>query len=118
MKWENLRESENVQDRRRMSGPVMAGGGGIGLLVLVVIVWALGGDPTALLENPGGNNPAALQNGPADPKEEHYVAFVKRVLGSTEDVWSRLFREEYNQAYDPPELVLFSRSVDTGCGAA
>lgn len=119
MKWENLRESQNVEDRRKMSGPVMMGGGGIGILVLALLVWALGGDPMALLQNPPGNQPAVVDDGrPADPQEEQYVAFVKRVLGSTEDVWSKIFREEFNQEYQPPELVIFSRSVDTACGAA
>jgi predicted metalloprotease len=118
MKWEGLRRSENVEDRRRMSGPVMVGGGGVGVLVLALIVWVLGGDPMALLENQPGNVPVVQDAGPASAEEERYVEFVKHILGDTEDVWTDIFREEFNQRYDPPGLVLFSRSVETACGSA
>ena len=38
MQWEGRRESENVEDRRGMSGgtKVLAGGGVLGLIILVV----------------------------------------------------------------------------------
>ena len=37
MKWEGQRESENVEDRRGISGGHVAAGGGIGLVVMVVL---------------------------------------------------------------------------------
>lgn len=39
----------------------MAMGGGLGMLVLVLIVWMLGGDPMALIQHTGGGagGPAA-----------------------------------------------------------
>ena len=40
-----------------------------------------------------------------------------RVLASTEDVWTTVFRES-GRRYDPPRLVLFSGSVRSGCGVA
>lgn len=121
MKWEGLRKSDNVEDRRRMGGPVMLGGGGIGVLILAIIVFALGGDPRALLQNPnvgGGGGPAQQEQRELTAEEERYADFMSRVLGSTEDVWTKIFREELNMEYEAPELVLFAGAVDTGCGSA
>jgi uncharacterized protein len=46
---------------------------------------------------------------------DEVVDFVSRVLGDTEDVWDRVFREG-GQTYEKPKLVLFSRATNTGCG--
>ena len=44
MRWQGREQSENYEDRRASGGPRMAfGGGGIGILVLALIVWLLGG---------------------------------------------------------------------------
>lgn len=119
MKWEGLRKSDNVEDRRRMGGPVLVGGGGIGLLIMMVIVYALDGNPLALLDNQnqGGGGPVA-QNRELTAEDERYADFVSRILGDTEDVWTKIFREELNMDYEPPGLVLFTGGVDTACGAA
>jgi predicted metalloprotease len=119
VKWQGLRKSENVEDRRRMSGPVMVGGGGIGVLILALIVMFLGGDPRALLEN-AGPQPGNVANQGAEPtaEEEAYAEFVSRILGDTEDVWSEIFRTKFRKEYRPPTLVLFKNAVDTGCGSA
>jgi predicted metalloprotease len=113
MKWQGLRKSENVEDRRRMSGPLLAGGGGAGVLILALIVMLLGGDPRMLLQNAGDIQPPA-----ANPNEDKYVEFVTHVLGDMEDVWREIFPREFGKEYREPKLVIFSQSVDTGCGAA
>jgi uncharacterized protein len=43
--------------------------------------------------------------------------FVARVLGSTEDVWSKVFKD-MGQQYEKPPLVLFSGYTQSGCGTA
>jgi uncharacterized protein len=43
--------------------------------------------------------------------------FVARVLGSTEDVWGKVFKD-MGQAYEKPPLVLFSGYTQSGCGTA
>ncbi len=49
MRWAGRRESDNVEDRRGVSGRTVAvGGGGIGLLILALIVMLCGGDPRIL----------------------------------------------------------------------
>jgi len=51
MRWEGRRESENVEDRRRMAGPVAAvAGGGLIVTVLTVVIALMGGDPRPLLQ--------------------------------------------------------------------
>jgi predicted metalloprotease len=44
------------------------------------------------------------------------VQFVSKVLGSTERVWTDLFRTNYNTRYVDPKLVLYRGSTRTACG--
>ncbi|MGE3142689.1 MAG: neutral zinc metallopeptidase, partial [Hyphomonadaceae bacterium] len=68
---------------------------------------------------------APAASGAACDDTDRTCNFVSRVLGSTEDVWSAQFQQgrlpNYGRspgAYADPKLVLFSGSVDTGCGTA
>ncbi|MCC6676380.1 MAG: zinc metallopeptidase [Phycisphaerales bacterium] len=123
MRTDRMRESQNVEDRRR-AGPRIAVGGGIGGIILVIIVILMGGNPAQLLNqmNQGGG-PLALPSGPAGPAgplsaaEEAQADFVRRVLGDTEDVWSDLFARA-GRTYAEPTLVLFSDRVESACGIA
>lgn len=116
MRWKGRAQSGNVQDRRGMSGRKMLAGGGIGTVVIVVIVWLLGGDPSQLVNQlqPSGN-----ESGVVDPAviqaEEELAQFASVVLKDTEDIWHALFRES-GQTYREPTLVLFSGSVESACG--
>jgi predicted metalloprotease len=42
--------------------------------------------------------------------------FVKRIVGSTEDVWTQLF-QSVGTRYEPPTVVLFTRSIVSSCGS-
>jgi predicted metalloprotease len=82
----------------------------------------LGFDPNQiqqLLNNPQGpGGPgAAANNEPESPEEVKSREFAATILAFTEDVWGELFRKA-GQEYEPPKMVLFSRRVETGCGAA
>ncbi len=96
-----------------MRGPVMAGGGLMGLILVLVVVM-LGGDPRPLLQQIENNQPQA---GPAviDPAQDELAQFVSVVLADTEDVWTELFRER-NEQYRKPTLVLFRGQVQSACG--
>jgi uncharacterized protein len=108
MRWQDLRRSTNVQDRRGMRGGLPIGGG-LGLVVVLIIAALTGINPLALL---GGGSTATESAPPADdPASE----FVSRVLGSTEDTWGSLFSTS-GQQYRQPGLVLFSGYTSTGCG--
>ena len=49
MRWSGGRRSENVEDRRGMPGGTVIGGG-LGTVVLLLLAWYLGIDPTPLLQ--------------------------------------------------------------------
>lgn len=50
MRWRGERQSDNVEDRRGMSGGGKIIGGGLGGIVLLVIALLMGADPRQLLE--------------------------------------------------------------------
>lgn len=119
MRWLGQRESGNVEDRRGMSGGGIAAGGGIlGLIVLVISL--LSGQDPGSLPNPGDSNPgnAPAARRAASPKEEEQKKFVSVVLADTEDVWNNLFQQQFKKPYTEPKLVLFSGSSQSGCGFA
>jgi predicted metalloprotease len=123
MRWQNERQSENVEDRRSISPGQMAVGGGLGtILIILLISFFTGADPRGLLQRFGGAQQAAQgrQAGPvaAGPEEERQAALVKTALAMTEDVWSEIFAKA-GQKYEKPTLVLFRNQVRTdGCGMA
>jgi predicted metalloprotease len=116
MRWEGRRQSENIEDRRGMR--VSRGGlvgGGIGTLAIALLVYFLGGDPTAVLQQA----PVETTNEPYEesPNEAEWRQFTAVALADTEDVWNALFKEMGGE-YREPTLVLFNGAVDSGCGFA
>lgn len=121
MKWRGREQSRNVEDRRgRPGGRMVAGGGGIGLLLMILIAWMLGINPLPLLMGPGQGAPQQVQQGPAAPgQDDEAREFVAVVLRDTERVWATLFREQLDSEYRVPKLVLYQQMDQTqGCGAA
>jgi predicted metalloprotease len=117
MRWEGRRQSDNVEDRRgRGGGGGMALGGGLGTLVLLLVVWFLGGDPSQLLQQTGAPAGQGIE-APSSPEEERAVAFVSTVLADTEDIWQKEF-QRMGRTYEKPQLVIFRNSVQSGCGFA
>jgi len=110
MNLDDAPESENVEDSRGM-GPKVAIGGGLGVVLLIL----------GLIFNKDliGDNPGALapQQGNNAPKDEKTLKFVEKVLGTTEVVWEKEFKE-MRKTYEKPHLVLFTDQVRTGCGTA
>ena len=51
-------------------------------------------------------------------KEEMLAEFSKKILAGTEDVWAEIFQKQGWGEYREPRMVLFSRSVQSGCGSA
>ncbi len=119
MRLDGQEESENVEDGRSITPTGMAVGGGVGTLVLVLVIYLLGGDPRPLLQQqPGQGGPQQPQQQNAGPQpEDPQVHFVKVVLGDTEVVWSDLF-ERQGKTYRKPKLHLFTGQVDSACGLA
>lgn len=109
------RESRNVEDRRGVSVGGLAGLGGIGTVVVILLGLLFGVDPSALLSELDQTRPpqAVTQQQGADPQRR----FVAQVLGSTEEVWTCEFAA-IHRTYQPPVLVLFSGAVSSACGLA
>ena len=119
MLWKGQRQSDNVEDRRGMSGGGMAIGGGLGGIVVLVIALLLGADPRQLLEQSRGVDPSTgtTTSRPTNPQEDELKQFSATVLASTEDVWTDIFRQQ-GRTYSKPTLVLFTDAVRSACGEA
>ncbi len=123
MKWEGREESSNVEDRRGMAMPVggFAGGSVMFLVLSMLISYLLGCNPLQLLEQAGeqpGMPESASPLAPENDQDLKLKKFVSVVMKDTEDVWSKIFREQLNARYEEPKLVLFSGSVRSRCGEA
>ena len=120
MKWEGQQESDNVEDRRGIGKKGLAIGGGAGLLLLLLSA-IFGVDPQKLNQLVG-NLPGNAENDQAEQRpltaqEERSGKFAATILRFTEEVWDEQFRKA-GKRYEAPHMVLFSESVETGCGAA
>ena len=123
MESEDLRPSENVEDRRGMSGG-QAGGLGVGtIVVLFLISWALGINPMTLIGGAqmlagGGQQQTAAPQGRSGTPGDRTGQFVARVLGETEDVWAKVLPAQANRQYQAPKLVLYTGQTPSACGTA
>lgn len=95
----------------------MVVGGGIGTVVIAIVIYLLGGDPSQIL-NSGGGEQATSQQAPSGPQPDDEAAlFSRRVLTYTEDIWTDVMAKE-GQKYRKPVLVLFRGETESGCGTA
>ncbi|MBK7732701.1 MAG: neutral zinc metallopeptidase [Bacteroidales bacterium] len=115
MKWQGRRGSDNVEDRRGMSTGTKVVGGGIGMLVIVLLVYLLGGDPSGILQESGSAETAGPVE--ASAEENALAQFVSVVLADTEEVWGKIFAQS-GATYRQPTLVLFRDQVQSACGYA
>lgn len=114
MKWQGRRGSGNVQDSRGMSGGRMVAGGGIGTIVILIIVWLLGGDPSSILNQMEGGSTEQVA---PTAEEDQMAQFVSVVLADTEEIWGKIFAES-GSSYRQPKLVLFTGEIQSACGYA
>ncbi len=118
MRWDDLRQSSNVEDVRASTG---GGGRGLklglgGTLLALVASYFLGIDPRVILglmsaAPTQGPAPVAAQGTPTDAQGR----FIAAVLGETEDTWSAIFQANGSQ-YIAPKLVLYRNQMPTACG--
>lgn len=119
MRWQDLRRSSNVEDRRggRSTGGKVAIGG-LGVIIVVVLGLLTGQNPTELLSNLQGQTQEQVGTQSSGPRADDQMAdFVTAVLGSTEDVWGRIYAEN-NARYQPPALQIFDDATQGACGSA
>lgn len=115
MDIQGKRQSGNIEDRRGGGVRKVAIGGGIGTIIIALIIFFLGGDPSQVL-NIGQQEVSTEQNANS-PQDVKAKEFVSVVLASTEDVWNKAFAEMGSQ-YKEPTLVLFTNQTVSGCGGA
>ncbi|XOV82720.1 MAG: neutral zinc metallopeptidase [bacterium] len=127
VQWRGRRTSSNVEDARgqRAQRSVRGGGlklkGGIGTLVLVAVIYFMGGDVSQILGIllGGGGAPQVSQSAPpleAGPLGSDDAAqFVGVILADTEATWGALFAQA-DARYPQPKLRLFTDAVDSACG--
>jgi uncharacterized protein len=124
MRWQDLRQSTNIEDRRGLGGGLAMGGGSLGLVILSAVIWLCsGGDPRQLLDNliSGSDGQQVQQQQPAannasGPAADQNRQFVGAVMGSTEDVWSQVLPQQARIRYRAPKLVLYTDETSSACG--
>ncbi|WP_174802280.1 KPN_02809 family neutral zinc metallopeptidase [Martelella limonii] len=136
MEWRGRRQSRNVEDRRGSRGGspfgrgggirmpsrgirVGRGGGGsiLALIVVGAILFMMGINPLALLDDGSGSYAPSQTGQVTTGSNDEMKQFVSTVLAETEDVWHSIM-ESQGQAYPEPSLVLFSGAVRSACGSA
>lgn len=119
MRWQDLRKSDNVDDRRGMSGGGKVAIGGIGVIIVIAIGLLTGQDPMQIMSNLQNTQvteqPAARPTGPR--ADDRTADLVKVVLGSTEDVWSQIYAQN-GAEYQTPTLQIFDDVTEGACGSA
>jgi predicted metalloprotease len=117
MNWFGRRESSNVDDRRGITGGGLAVGGGVLGVIIYIAQMFLGGGNISDLQKILPQ--LAPQEMTAEEKaaDDKRAAFVKVVLGDTEDVWDKLFADQ-GKTYEKPTLVLYRGGTESGCGSA
>jgi hypothetical protein len=134
MRCDDFRRSDNVEDDRGGGGGYAGGGGfslpgggglGIGtLIVLGLIGWAIGIDPSILIggaEIINGGSHYQQQSRPVNRRTgtptDQTGQFVAAMLGNTEDTWGEIFQAS-GQQYSAPRLRLYAGGEQGGCGFA
>lgn len=114
-------DPSQVEDRRGAGGPLLIGGGGIGIVILIASL-LLGVDPTGLLQ--AVDTATQVENGPppnecqtgadANTREDcRIVGFV----GSVQTYWEGEFSNR-GQTYVSAKTVLYSDATSSACGTA
>jgi uncharacterized protein len=142
MRWEDLEQSSNIEDRRGEDGYVAGGGGGGGfggfpigggglglgtIAVIALVGWGVFGiNPLQMIGmlSGGGYQQPYQQQRPANlparhtgtPTDGQFGNFVSRILGSTEVQWKDIFTKD-GLTYKAPILVMYTRSTDAKCGS-
>jgi predicted metalloprotease len=119
VRWDDLRESTNIEDVRASTG----GGAGLkvgvgGTLLALAAAYFLGIDPRVIMgvmsAVPAQSAAPAAQYG--TPQDEQ-GRFIAAVLGETEDAWGAIFQAQ-GLTYTPPKLVLYRDQMPSACGSA
>ncbi len=134
MRWDDFRQSENIEDRRGDEGggggfglPIGGGGLGIGtIIVLGILGYALGIDPRLLISGAematSGRSQYSEQARPTPRQQtaptDQTGKFVATMVAMNEDVWSEILPQQKGTRFKPAPLVMFSGQTGSACGRA
>ena len=136
MRLDENEQSDNLEDLRGSSGGGGFGGGGmpipggrgglgiIGIIVLSLIGYQLGIDPSVLINGAqlvmggGGGGQMMPQQAPqaSGPPSDESGRFISAVLANTEKVWGEVLPQQTGKSYPQPKLVLYRNETPTACG--
>jgi len=121
MKWQGRRGSDNIEDRRGMSGGKVAAGGGGLALILLLVGWLIGGDTQQLLSGLAEQTATSTTQSSAPVEEsaaeKELSTYASVTLADNEQVWGMLFKE-HSMEYKKPVMVLFRGRTHSPCGQA
>lgn len=135
MKLDGRRESSNVEDRRgggysSSSGSRMSTGKKGGCITIIVAIvglfigmktgnWGLFQSATngSFATETTTEAPATRTSTGSSKQSDELASFASKILASTEDVWTNIFKQNGMQ-YHKPTMVIFSDAVSTACGDA
>ncbi|BAF72986.1 KPN_02809 family neutral zinc metallopeptidase [Sulfurovum sp. NBC37-1] len=130
MRMDDEQESRNVDDRRASTGrggrmdmrtmlmlwplirPLLRSKLGLLIIGVGVAAYLMGYNPLALV-GIGGHSAQPVNKA----EDEKRAVFIKKVLKSTEDVWSQIL-PKYGLRYTEPVMVLYRGYTQSGCGGA
>jgi len=120
MKWQGRQESDNIEDRRGVSGKqVAAGGGGLGVILLIIGL-LMGKDPQQLLSDFTSSGPQTEESRTSTTEtqqEKDLKSFAAVTLEDNENVWTKIFADNGMQ-YVMPKMVIFDDETESPCGMA
>jgi len=115
MRWTDDRGG-NVEDRRGLGGGAVVGGG-LGTLIIAAIIFFLGGDPSSILSSGSGSGSARTEQRELTPEEVKIGDMVDMMGKWNTTTWEQVFKEN-GMTYEPPKIVLFEETTQSGCGTA
>lgn len=123
MRLDGRRNSSNISDRRGISGRnVGIGGGIVGVILIAAITLFQGGSLGDVVGNVAGQmlggNVSFNGSREPDAEDQRLYDLASKVLAGTEDVWTREFQRQGWGDYECPQMVVYSGSVNSGCGHA
>lgn len=93
--------------------------GGIGVVIVVIFGLLTGQDPSEILSQiQGSQTQEQVTSRPPGARADDQMAdFVGAVLGSTEDVWKKIYADN-GARYQVPTLQIFDNVTQGACGGA
>lgn len=119
--WDKISSRGMVEDRRGASPLLRSGGLGLAGIIIFALLNLLNGGSVqdALPEVLNQLSQTQVSQQPIDTKSfegaDNYEVFVSTVLGSTNDMWAKIFADN-GLNYNQPQLVLFRSATQSACG--